>query len=161
MKIAVYPGSFDPITYGHLDVIERAAGIFDKVLVAICVNPGKQPLFSMEERLEMIQHECAKLTNVDVVYFRGLLSDFVRQKSAHVIIRGLRAISDFENEYQMALMNRKLNKSTETIFLVAKPQYSYLSSSIVKEIASLGGDVTAFVPEHIALKLEEKLLGKK
>lgn len=161
MKIAVYPGSFDPITYGHLDVIERAAGIFDKVLVAICVNPGKQPLFSMEERLEMIQHECAKLTNVDVVYFRGLLSDFVRQKSAHVIIRGLRAISDFENEYQMALMNRKLNNSTETIFLVAKPQYSYLSSSIVKEIASLGGDVTAFVPEHIALKLEEKLLGKK
>ncbi|KUK30999.1 MAG: Phosphopantetheine adenylyltransferase [Thermoanaerobacterales bacterium 50_218] len=156
MRIAVYPGSFDPITYGHLDIIERAAQIFDRVIVAVCVNPDKRPLFSMEERMEMIAQECAHLPNVEVKCFRGLLSDFVRQQNASVIVRGLRAVSDFETEFQMALMNRKLNPHAETMFLVAHPKYSYLSSSIVKEIASLGGEVTDFVSEQVALRLKEK-----
>ncbi len=156
MKVAVYPGSFDPITYGHLDIIERAALIFDKVIVAVCINPGKQPLFSLEERVEMISRECAPFSNVEVGSFRGLLSDFVRQRNARAIVRGLRAISDFENEFQMALMNRKLNPAAETIFLVSQPKYSYLSSSIVKEVASLGGDVAGFVSKRVATRLREK-----
>ncbi|NPV28146.1 MAG: pantetheine-phosphate adenylyltransferase [Firmicutes bacterium] len=158
MKVAVYPGSFDPITYGHLDIIERAALIFDKVIVAVCINPGKQPLFSIEERVEMITRECKHLPNVEVGSFRGLLSDFVRQQEARAIVRGLRAISDFESEFQMALMNRKLNPAAETVFLVSQPKYSYLSSSIVKEIASLGGDVTGFVSDQVASRLKEKFL---
>ncbi|HAA90180.1 MAG: Phosphopantetheine adenylyltransferase [Thermoanaerobacterales bacterium 50_218] len=157
MKIAVYPGSFDPITYGHLDIIERATLIFDKVIVAVCVNPNKKPLFSMEERMKMIAQECAHLPNVEIKCFRGLLSDFVQRENAQVIIRGLRAISDFENEFQMALVNRKLNPNVETLFLMAHPRYSYLSSSVVKEIASLGGKVTDFVSEQVALQLREKL----
>ncbi|MDH7576822.1 MAG: pantetheine-phosphate adenylyltransferase [Bacillota bacterium] len=158
MKVAVYPGSFDPITYGHLDIIERAALIFDKVVVAVCINPGKKPLFSIEERVEMIGRECVHLPNVEVGYFRGLLSDFVRQQEAHAIVRGLRAISDFENEFQMALMNRKLYPAAETVFLVSQPKYSYLSSSIVREIASFGGDVTGFVSKQVAMQLQEKFL---
>jgi len=156
LKIAVYPGSFDPITFGHLDIIERASLIFDKVLVAVSINPGKQPLFSMSERAEMIARECAYLPNVAVCSFQGLLSDFVREQGANAIVRGLRAISDFEYEFQMALTNRKLNPDAETVFLVAKPEYSFLSSSIVKEIASFGGDVKGFVSDYVALRLREK-----
>lgn len=156
MKIAVYPGSFDPITYGHLDIIERASLIFDKIIVAVCINPGKQPFFSMEERVEMITQECAHLPNVKVECFQGLLSDFVRQQHARAVVRGLRAISDFESEFQMAHMNKKLNPEAETIFLMAQPKYSYLSSSIVKEIASLGGEVTGFVSKQVVMRLKEK-----
>jgi pantetheine-phosphate adenylyltransferase len=156
MGIAVYPGSFDPITYGHLDIIERAAAIFDKVIVAVCLNPGKQPLFTMEERTEMIVGETGRLANVEVGCFRGLLTEFMKQQEARVIVRGLRAISDFENELQMALMNRKLSPGIETIFLVAHPKYSYLSSSIVKEIASLGGDVSGLVSEQVYRCLQRR-----
>jgi pantetheine-phosphate adenylyltransferase len=156
MAIAVYPGSFDPITYGHLDIIERAAAVFDRVIVAVCFNPGKQPLFTMEERVEMIARESSRLPNVEVNCFKGLLTEFVKRKNARIIVRGLRAISDFENEFQMALMNRKLGPEIETVFLVAQPKYSYLSSSIVKEVASLGGDVNGLVSEQVARHLQER-----
>lgn len=156
MAIAVYPGSFDPITYGHLDIIERAAAIFDRVVVAVCLNPGKQPLFTMEERMEMIIQESAPIPKVEVNCFRGLLTEFMKQKNAQIIVRGLRAISDFENEFQMALMNRKLGPEIETIFLVAQPKYSYLSSSIVKEIASLKGDVRGLVSEQVSQHLQKQ-----
>jgi len=156
MVIAVYPGSFDPITYGHLDIIERAAAFFDRVIVAVCLNPGKQPLFTMEERVEMIAREAALLPNVEVNCFKGLLTDFVKRENARIIVRGLRAISDFENEFQMALMNRQLGPEIETVFLVAHPEYSYLSSSIVKEVASLGGDVGGLVSEQVAGHLQKR-----
>jgi pantetheine-phosphate adenylyltransferase len=156
MAIAVYPGSFDPITYGHLDIIERAAAVFDRVIVAVCLNPGKQPLFTMEERVEMIARESARLPNVDVSYFNGLLTEVVKREGARIIVRGLRAISDFEIEFQMALMNRKLGPEIETVFLVAQPKYSYLSSSIVKEIAGLGGDIGGLVSEQVARHLQER-----
>lgn len=156
MKIAVYPGSFDPITFGHLDIIERATKIFDKVIVAVSVNSGKVPLFTIEERVEMIKNECLNLPKVEVCSFCGLLSDFVSLNRAQAIVRGLRAVSDFEYEFQMALTNRKLNPQAETIFFVAMPEYSFLSSSIVKEIASLGGDVTGMVSQAVAEKLRQK-----
>jgi len=156
MRIAVYPGSFDPITYGHLDIIERAAALFDKVIVAVSVNSSKKPLFTIEERVEMITAECQHLKNVEVRYFSGLLVDFAVQNNACSIVRGLRAVSDFEYEFQMALTNRKLNAQLETIFLVSQPKYSFLSSSIVKEIASLGGDISGFVSQNVASRLHTK-----
>jgi pantetheine-phosphate adenylyltransferase len=156
MKVAVYPGSFDPITYGHLDIIERAAVIFDRVVVAVCLNPGKQPLFTMHERVAMIAQETAHLPNVKVDCFQGLLTEFLTQNNASIIVRGLRAISDFETEFQMALMNRKLSPGTETVFLVSHPQYSYLSSSIIKEIVSLHGDVRGLVSEAVIRQLRAK-----
>jgi len=156
MGIAVYPGSFDPFTYGHLDIISRAAVIFDKVIVAVSVNSGKSPLFTIEERVAMIGRECENLANVEVGFFRGLLVDYAREKEADVIVRGLRAVSDFEYEFQMALTNRNLNPDLETIFLVAQPMYSFLSSSVVKEIASLGGDVVGFVSKGVAEQLYAK-----
>jgi len=157
MKVAVYPGSFDPVTFGHLDIIERSAQIFDRVVVAVAVNPGKKPLFSMEDRMAMIADACQVFPNVTVGCFNGLLSDFVRQQKAQIIVRGLRAVSDFESEFQMALMNKKLYPGSETFFLMTRPKYSYLSSSIVKEIAGLGGDVSDFVPEAVTYKLTEKM----
>ncbi len=157
MSVAVYPGSFDPITYGHLDIIERASAIFDRVIVAVCLNTGKKPLFTIEERVEMIIQESSGLPNVEADSFEGLLTEFMRQKKAHVIIRGMRAVSDLENEFQMAWMNRKLNPEVETLFLMAQPRYSYLSSSIVKEVASFRGDVSGLVSEQIARRLEERL----
>lgn len=160
MKIAVYPGSFDPITFGHLDIIERATKIFDKVIVAVSVNSGKKPLFTIEERVEMIKRECSCLQRVEVSYFHGLLSDFVSLHNAQAIVRGLRAVSDFEYEFQMAVTNRKLNPGAETIFFVAMPEYSFLSSSIVKEIVSLGGDVTGLVSPAVAEKLRKKYFVK-
>lgn len=161
MNIAVYPGSFDPITFGHLDIIERASLVYDKVIVAVSVNSGKVPLFSSEERVKMITRECLHIPNVEATSFQGLLSDFVKHRCAHVIVRGLRAISDFEYEFQMALMNRKLNPTVETVFLVAKPEFSFLSSSIVKEIVDLGGDAKGFVSEEVAKQLRERLINRK
>ncbi len=156
MRRAVYPGSFDPVTNGHLDVIERASRLFDEVIVAVAVNSEKTGLFSFEERVELLQRALGGIPNVSVTRFDGLLVDFARSRSAQVVIRGLRAVSDFEFEFQMALMNRKLEPEIETVFLMPREDYTYLSSRIVKEIARLGGAVGAFVPDFVAAALREK-----
>ncbi|MGI6406851.1 MAG: pantetheine-phosphate adenylyltransferase [Syntrophaceticus sp.] len=161
MGTAVYPGSFDPFTYGHLDIISRATKIFGKVIVAVSVNSGKNPLFTIEERVKMISDECQHLEKVEVTFFYGLLVDFAKERKAEAVIRGLRAVSDFEYEFQMAMTNRKLYLDLETIFLVSQPKYSFLSSSIVKEIASLGGDVSGFVSKRVAEQLYTKYKNKK
>jgi pantetheine-phosphate adenylyltransferase len=151
MRRAIYPGSFDPVTNGHLDVIERAVKLFDEVIVAVAVNSQKSPLFSIEERLGLLEIETAiHGERVRTVPLEGLLVEYARKEGAGAIIRGLRAVSDFEFEFQMALMNRKLEASVETIFLMPKEEYTYLSSRIIKEIARLGGDVTSFVPRCVA-----------
>ena len=157
MRTAIYPGSFDPLTNGHLDVIERAVKLFDHVVVAVAKNEGKQPLFSLEERLEMVRRSIQSLRTVEADSFDSLLVDYVERRSAQAIIRGLRAVSDFEFEFQLALMNRKLNEKVETIFMMPKDTYTFLSSRIIKEIARLGGDVSAFVPAHVQSLLREKL----
>ena len=149
MRIAVYPGSFDPITHGHLDVIERSSRVFDKLIVAVVKNRSKAPLFSVEERMDQINRSVKGLTNIEVDHFDGLLVDFVTAKGAQVIVKGLRAISDFEYEFQMALLNRKLQPQIETMFLMTNHKYSYLSSSMVKEIAGLGGNIQDLVPDEI------------
>ncbi|MGB9474172.1 MAG: pantetheine-phosphate adenylyltransferase [Candidatus Udaeobacter sp.] len=156
MRRAIYPGSFDPVTNGHLDVIERARKLFDEVVVAVAHNDEKQPLFSLKHRLELLQETAGKIDNVRIAEFDGLLVEFARQAEAGAVIRGLRAVSDFEFEFQMALMNRKLDGSVETIFLMPKEEYTYLSSRIVKEIARLGGDVSSFVPASVAKALKRK-----
>jgi pantetheine-phosphate adenylyltransferase len=157
MRRAIYPGSFDPVTNGHLDVIERARKLFDEVIVAVAHNDEKQPLFSLNERLELLRDSVGKSNNVRIASFEGLLVDFAKSENASAVIRGLRAISDFEFEFQMALMNRKLEGAVETIFLMPKEEYTYLSSRIVKEIARLGGDISAFVPAAVAEELGQKL----
>jgi len=157
MKRAIYPGSFDPVTNGHLDVIQRASLLFDEVIVSVAYNDEKSPLFSSLERLELLRETIIPFQNVKAVHFEGLLVDFARNQNATAIVRGLRAISDFEFEFQMALMNRKLEGSVETIFLMPKEEYTYLSSRIVKEIARLGGNVEAFVPHSIAVALRNRL----
>jgi pantetheine-phosphate adenylyltransferase len=149
MKIGVYPGSFDPITNGHLDIIERSSRVFDKLIVAVVKNHSKKPLFTVEERLNLISKSIEGLTNVEVDHFEGLLVDFVSAKGAQVIVKGLRAMSDFEYEFQMALLNRKLQPNIETIFMMTNHKYSYLSSSMVKEIAALGGTIEELIPEPI------------
>ena len=154
---AIYPGSFDPVTNGHLDVIDRARKLFDEVIVAVAHNDQKSPLFSLEERLDLIKGALGKMRNVEVAPLDGLLVNFAIARNATAVIRGLRAISDFEFEFQMALMNRKLEATVETIFLMPKEEYTYLSSRIVKEIARLGGDVTGFVPARVAKALRAKL----
>jgi pantetheine-phosphate adenylyltransferase len=156
MRRAIYPGSFDPITNGHLDVIERASKLFDEVIVAIAHNVEKEPLFTLAERLEQLRAVIGRQANVRVGQFDGLLVDFAQEEKAHAVIRGLRAVSDFEFEFQMALMNRKLQGNVETIFLMPKEEYTYLSSRLVKEIARLGGDVTKFVPAPVASALRQK-----
>ena len=156
MRRAIYPGSFDPITNGHLDVIERARKLFDEVVVAVAHNDEKQPLFSLKERLDLLGETAGKIDNVKIAEFEGLLVEFARREQAGVVIRGLRAISDFEFEFQMALMNRKLDPAVETIFLMPKEEYTYLSSRIVKEIARLGGDISGFVPVCVAKALSRK-----
>jgi pantetheine-phosphate adenylyltransferase len=157
MRTAIYPGSFDPLTNGHLDVVERAAKLFDRVVVAVAKNEGKHPLFTLDERVALVQKSIKKMPNVTVDSFDGLLVDYVVSKNARAIVRGLRAISDFEFEFQLALMNRKLNENVETIFMMPKDTYTFLSSRIVKEIARLGGDVRPFVPPPVQVALRKKL----
>jgi pantetheine-phosphate adenylyltransferase len=157
MRLAIYPGSFDPITNGHIDVIARAAKLFDEVLVAAASNEAKTALFSMEERVGMLKEVTGRFKNVSVVGFHGLLMEFARRHGAVAVVRGLRAISDFEFEFQMALMNRKLEPSIETVFLTPREEYTYLSSRIVKEIAKLGGPVDEFVPGPVVEALRKKL----
>src|SRR6202048_435587 len=156
MKRAIYPGSFDPVTNGHLDVVERGRTLFDEVIVAVTHNDDKQPLFSLNERVELLQQTVGKIDNVRIAQFDGLLVEFAIQQKANAVIRGLRAVSDFEFEFQMALMNRKLEGSVETIFLMPKEESKYLSSRLVKEIARLGGDVSSFVPPAVATALAKK-----
>jgi pantetheine-phosphate adenylyltransferase len=155
VRRAIYPGSFDPVTNGHLDVIERARTLFDEVIVAVAINDQKQPLFTPDERLAMLR-QAITIDAVRVAPMDGLLVEFAASEGAHAVVRGLRAISDFEFEFQMALMNRKLDPEIETIFLMPKEEYTYLSSRIVKEIARLGGDVSAFVPSLVAGALAKK-----
>ncbi len=158
MRRAIYPGSFDPVTNGHLDVIERARKLFDEIIVAVAINDQKQPLFIASERLAMLE-DAIGASGVRVAPMEGLLVDFAAAENACAVIRGLRAISDFEFEFQMALMNRKLDPRVETIFLMPKEEYTYLSSRIVKEIARLGGDVSAFVPRPVVEALAKKFQG--
>lgn len=149
MKVAVCPGSFDPVTMGHIDIIRRAATLFDKVIVVVMTNSSKTPMFTQQERVEFIRRATAGMENVEVDCFGGLLADYASQKNATAIVKGLRALSDFEYEFQMALTNRKLNPDTETIFLTTTAEYMYLSSSLVKQVAQLGGDIKGFVPDCI------------
>src|SRR5215469_2079572 len=157
MRTAIYPGSFDPLTNGHLDVIERAIKLFDRVVVAVAKNESKQPLFTLKERLELVRRSVKHLKGVEADSFDSLLVNYVEERKAQAIVRGLRAVSDFEFEFQLALMNRKLNEKVETIFMMPKDTYTFLSSRIIKEIARLGGDITAFVPQHVRAALLEKL----
>jgi len=160
-RVAVYPGSFDPITYGHIDLVERAVGLFDELIVAVARNIRKTDLFSITEKLEMIQELTKKYETVTVDSFDGLLVDYVRDKGACCVVRGLRAFSDFEYEFQMALTNRKLNDSYETIFLMTHENYSFISSSLVKELIEFGGDIGAFVPRVVEERLREKFYVKR
>ena len=158
---AIYPGSFDPVTYGHIDIIERAASIYDELIIGVLQNKAKLPLFSVEERVKMLCEVTKHLKNVKVVPFEGLLIDFAKQMDAKVIVRGLRAITDFEYELQMAQTNRKLNPEVETLFLTTSLDYSYLSSTTVREVASFGGDITQFVPEYVVKEVTKKIKKEK
>ncbi|MBU0651633.1 MAG: pantetheine-phosphate adenylyltransferase [Proteobacteria bacterium] len=160
-KIAVYPGSFDPITNGHVDIIKRGLGVFDELIVLIAYNPNKKTIFSLEERVEMIREVIRDFTNVRVDSFDGLLVEYVKVAGANVILRGLRALSDFEYEFQLALINRRLNRDVETIFLMTGYKWFYTSSTIINEAASLGGSVKGLVPEIVNQKLVERYSSKK
>jgi len=155
MKSAVYPGTFDPITNGHIDIIRRTLRVFDRVVIAVAPNPKKTPLFDLKERILMIEEATKGMKNIEIDPFEGLLVEYVRERGADAIIRGLRAVSDFEYELQMALMNRKLSETIETVFLMPSEEYSYLTSSIVKEVASHGGNVKDLVPSTVARRLSE------
>ena len=160
MKIGICPGSFDPITRGHLDIIKRASSLFDKVIVLVVHNPAKHPSFTPEERVDMIRRSIGDFTNVEVDVYGGLLADYCRAKGADAIIKGLRAVSDFEYEFQMALTNKKLNPDCETVFLTTSAENMYLSSSIVKQVAQFGGDISDFVPVQVLSDIERRLTHK-
>ncbi len=159
-KRAVYPGMFDPVHNGHCDLIERSLRIFDELIVAVLANPSKQPLFSVKERLEMIDEATAGLTNLRIISFDGLLIDLVARENADCIVRGLRAITDFEYEFQMALMNRKLRSTVETVFMMPHERYTYLSSRLIKEVTSLGASAAELVPPLVEKRLVEKFSRK-
>jgi pantetheine-phosphate adenylyltransferase len=160
-KIAIYPGSFDPLTNGHLDVIQRAAKIFDKLVVMVAHNQAKNSLFTIEERVTLLEESCAEIENVEISHFQGLLHDEVTRQNAVAVIRGLRAVSDFEWELQMALMNRELDADCETLFLMPSPKFSFVSSTMIKEIAKLDGDVSPFVPPIVEGELKRRLGNKE
>ncbi len=155
-RVAIYPGSFDPVTNGHIDIIERGLKIFDKIIVAILHNPGKEYLFNIEERMDMLEKSTKKLENIELDAFNGLLVDFADQRKAQAILRGMRAVSDFEYEFQMALMNRRLNREVQTVFLMTGLRWIFTSSSIIKEAARFGGDVSGMVSSLVNRKLKEK-----
>ena len=157
MKIAIYPGSFDPVTSGHLNIIQRAANIFDKLIVCVMVNAGKNPMFTLEERVALIRRVTQTLPNVEVDSSSELLADYAKRRGSCVIVKGLRAGSDFENEFQMALINHKINPELDTMFLTAESQYMYLSSSTVKELGSYGVDLSDFLPEEIIPDFQERI----
>jgi pantetheine-phosphate adenylyltransferase len=157
-KIAIYPGTFDPITLGHLDIVQRASNLFDRVIITLAINSNKTPLFSKEERLEFIRDAVINIPNVTVDSFEGMLINFAEKKGAIAVIRGLRAISDFEFEFQLALMNRKQNPDITTVFLMPNEKYTYLNSTIIREVARFGGDVNSFITPLVAEKLKEKIL---
>ena len=163
-RISIYPGTFDPLTFGHIDIIERAARLGNQLIVAVAENSGKQPLFSVEERTQIVANEVQRINNTNnvsypvlVKNFSGLLTDFVDSQGAHVVIRGLRAVADFEYEFQMASINKRLHGELETVFLMAAEQQHFVASRFVKEVARFGGDVSSFVPENVARKLASKL----
>lgn len=158
MRRAIYPGSFDPITNGHLDVLQRAAGLFDELVVAVASDNAKQSLFTLDERVALVRDATGHIGNLKVMPFQGLLVNFAREQQAMALIRGLRAVSDFEFEFQLALMNRKLDPHLETLFLMPREELTYISSRLVKEIARLGGNVNQFVPPHVVAALSAKLL---
>ena len=161
MKIAVYPGSFDPITLGHLNLIKRASKVFDKLIVCVMVNSVKSPLFTNEERVEQIKRVTARFDNVDVDSWDGLVAEYAREKGAVAVVRGLRALSDYEKECQMAIINKKINPDLETFFLAASEKYMYLSSSAVKEMAAFGADLTEFAPRELIDAIEERVTRRK
>ncbi len=156
MRVSIYPGSFDPVTNGHLDLIRRGLCLFDRMVIAIADNPDKRPLFTGEQRLEMVRSTVKDLKEVEIILFSGLLADLVNERQACAIIRGVRAVSDFEFEFQMALMNRRLAPQTETVFLMPSEKYTYLSSNLIKDIARFNGDIGAFVPEMVRKELQKK-----
>lgn len=153
----ICPGSFDPVTLGHIDIIQRAAKMFDKVIVAVLVNMAKQPSFTIDERISFLKTAIGDIDNVEIVGFSGLLADYAKERGAKAVVKGLRAMSDFEYEFQMALTNKKLNPELDTVFLTSDSQYMYLSSSMVKQVASLGGDISYFVPACIHAQVYERL----
>jgi len=155
-RIAIYPGSFDPVTNGHLDILERGLTLFDKIIVAILVNPGKSSLFSVEERVDMLEASTKKLKNIEIDQFDGLLVDYAHKRKAQAILRGMRAVSDFEYEFQLALMNRRFNRDIQTVFLMTGLRWIFTSSSIIKEAASFGGDINGMVPPYVHKKLKLK-----
>ena len=161
MKIAIYPGSFDPVTIGHLHIIRRAAKIFDKLIVCVMVNAGKNPMFTLEERVDFIRRVTADLPNVDVDASGDLLAEYAKEKGNCVIVKGLRAGSDFEYEFQMALINRKINTDLDTLFLTAEPQYTYLSSRTVKELGAYGVDLSDFLPEQIIPDFQKRITNRQ
>jgi pantetheine-phosphate adenylyltransferase len=159
-KVAVYPGSFDPLTFGHIDIIERALEIFDEVIVSIFVNPNKKPLFTLEERIDILKNVLKDYSGVKIDNFNGLLTDYLREKKIKIVIRGLRAVSDLEYEFQYAAANRTLCPEIETVFFMPRLRYSYLSSSVVREIARFGGDVSKMVPQYVVEKIKNKYTNK-
>ena len=159
MKIAIYPGSFDPITLGHLNLIKRASKVFDKLIVCVMVNSSKKPLFSTEERLAQIREVVSRFDNVEVDSWNGLVAEYAREKGAVAVVRGLRALSDYEKECQMAIINKKINPELETFFLAASEKYMYLSSSAVKEMASFGADLTEFAPRELIEAIQNRVAG--